>query len=139
MFSTANTTPSTTRFTTPLARIDSFSSWLEAWNICIATVVAHNPSRASELLGYQHLIHLANKHFCASAWLNYDVQLRTLGGSNPQFQWNLHHSELWLKIWLPKPGHRHIKLIGLAHIVVVHTYHFPGRYPHCPFRLFTAK
>ena len=98
MFSTANVTPSsgTTRSTSQTPRINSFSSWLDAWNIYIAIVVAHNPSRALELLGYQRLIHSASKHFNTSAWLNYDVQFRTLAAANPQLQWNLRHSELWL-------------------------------------------
>ena len=98
MFSTANITssPNATRSTSQTLRINSFSTWLDVWNIYIATVVAHNPSRAAELLGYQRLIHSASKHFSTSAWLNYDMQFRTLAASNPQLQWNLHHSELWL-------------------------------------------
>ena len=54
MFSVATSTPSPNagRFTGQSPRITSFSTWLDAWNIYIAIVVAHNPSRASELLGY---------------------------------------------------------------------------------------
>ena len=86
MFSPANTTPLTNanRFTMQPTRINSFSSWLDAWNTYISTIVAHNPSQAFELLGYQHLIHSASKHFSTPAWLNYDVQFRTLAASNPQ-------------------------------------------------------
>ena len=62
----------------------------------IPTVVAHNPARASELLGYQHLIHSASKHSSTSAWLKYDAQFRTLAASNSQLRWDLRHSELWL-------------------------------------------
>lgn len=40
-----------------------FSSWLDAWNIYIAIMVAHNPVQASEMLGYQCLIYSASKHF----------------------------------------------------------------------------
>ena len=101
------------------------SSWLDTWNIYIATVVAHNPSRAAELLGYQRLIHSASKHFSTSAWLNYDMQFRTLAASNPQLQWNLRHSEFWLD--------------NLASQTWPCTYcgstsHFPDRCPRCPFR-----
>ena len=39
---------------------------------------AHNPSQASEPLGYQHLIHSASKHFSTPAWLNY-VRCAILG------------------------------------------------------------
>ena len=99
MFSAANTAFSTNvnRSTVRSAKIDSFSSWLDAWNVYIATIVAHNPSRASELLGYQRLIHSASKHFSTAAWLKYDVQFRTLAACNPQLRWDLRHSELWLE------------------------------------------
>ena len=77
--------------------INSFSSWLDAWNIYIVTIVAHNPSWVSELLRYQQLIHSASKHFSTPAWPNYDVQFCTLAASNPQLHWNVRHYELWLE------------------------------------------
>ena len=131
-FSAANTTPSTTRFTTPSARINSFSSWLEAWNIYIATVAAHNPSRALKLLGYQRLIHSANKHFSTSAWLNYDVQFRTLAASNSQLQWNLRHSELWLENLAFQTSSSSQKTCWPC-TYCGSTYHFPDRCSRCPF------
>ena len=122
MFSITFTTPSTndSRSTIQSSRIDSFSSWLDAWNIYIAIIVAHNTSRASELLGYQRLIHSASKHFSTPAWLNYDVQFRTLAASNPQLRWDLHHSELWLENLASQANPCSLKSRGLAHIVEAH-------------------
>ena len=135
MFSTANVTPSsgTTRSTSQTPRINSFSSWLDAWNIYIAIVVAHNPSRALELLGYQRLIHSASKHFNTSAWLNYDVQFRTLAAANPQLQWNLRHSELWLDNMASHTGSS-LPNTRWPCTYCGSMYHFPDRCPRCPFR-----
>ena len=76
MFSVATSIPSpnANRSTGHPPRITSFSTWLDAWNIYIATVVAHNPGQASELLGYQRLIHSVSKHFNTASWLKYDAQ-----------------------------------------------------------------
>ena len=133
MFSTANIIPSSnaTRSTSQTLRINSFSR-LDVWNIYIATVVAHNPSRAAELLGYQCLIHSASKHFSTSAWLNYDMQFRTLAASHPQLQWNLHHLELWLnnmasQTYSFSPNTRWPCTYSGS------TSHIPDRCPHCPF------
>ena len=78
MFSVANSTPSpnASHSTGHPSRITPFSTRLDAWDIYIATVVAHKPGRASELLGYQRLIHSANKHFNTASWLYYDAQFR---------------------------------------------------------------
>ena len=135
MFSTANIIPSPnpTCSTSQTLRINSFSSWLDAWNIYIATVVAHNPSRAAELLGYQRLIHSASKHFNTSAWLNYDMQFRTLAASNPQLQWNLCHSELWLDNLTSQTCSFSPNTCWPC-TYCGSTSHFPDRCPHCPFR-----
>ena len=132
MFSTANITPSpnATRSTSQTVRINS-SSLLDACNIYIAIVVAYNPSQAAELLGYERLIHSASKHFSTLAWLNYDMQFRTLAASNPQLQWNLRHSELWLDNLASQTDsfslNRPCTYCGS-------TSHFPDRCPRCPFR-----
>ena len=99
----------------------------------IAIVVAHNPSRALELLGYQRLIHSASKHFNTSAWLNYDVQFRTLAAANPQLQWNLRHSELWLDNMASHTGSS-LPNTRWPCTYCGSMYHFPDRCPRCPFR-----
>ena len=135
MFSTAITAPSTnaSRSTIPPTRINSFSSWLDAWNVYIAIIVAQNPSRASELLEYQRLIHSASKHFSTPAWLNYDVQFRTLAASNPQLRWNSRHPELWLENLASQTSSSSFKT-RFPCIYCGSIYHFPDRCPCCPFR-----
>ena len=98
MFSVATSAPSPNarRSTGQYPRITSFSTWLDAWNIYIATVVAHNPGQACELLEYQRLIHSASKHFGTASWLKYDAQLRMLAAPNHQLHWDLRHPDLWL-------------------------------------------
>ena len=124
----------------PLVIITSFSTWLDAWNIYIATVVAHNPGRASELLGYQRLIHSASKHFNTASLLKYDAQFRTLAAYNPQLCWDSRHPDLWLDSLAIQTSsisstRSHISLsISLSHITFRSTYHFPDRCPRCPFR-----
>ena len=116
---TSTPSPNASRPTVQSPKITSFSSWLDAWNTYIATIVAHNSDRASEILGYQRLIHSASKHFSTSTWLKYDAQFRTLAVSNPQLRWDLRHSELRLDslaIQTDSSG-----LVGHAHIVAAHT------------------
>ena len=135
MFSVATSTPSpnASRSTIQSPRVASFSNWLDAWNIYIAMVVAHNPAQASELLGYQRLIHSASKHFSTSAWLKYDAQFHTLAASNPQFRWNLRHSELWLDSLAIQMGVSSSTRTCWPYTYCGSTYHFSDRCPCCPF------
>jgi len=54
--------------------IESFDSWLEAWNIYEALVVDVAPLRYKELARYRDVIQKANRKFVWSAVYNYDVQ-----------------------------------------------------------------
>ena len=136
MFSVATSTPfpNAGRSTVQPPRITSFSTWLDAWNIYIATVVAHNPAQASELLGYQRLIHSASKHSSTSAWLKYDAQFRTLAASNSQLRWDLRHSELWLDNVVIQTSSSSATRTRWPCTYCGSTYHFPDRCPRCPFR-----
>ena len=55
-------------------KISSFQSWMEAWNIYLAIIVDHAPSRAPSLIAYQHIITSVSNHHPPLAWLNYDVR-----------------------------------------------------------------
>ena len=135
MFSVATSTPfpNASRSTAQSPKITSFSTWLDAWNIYIATIVAHNPARASELLGYQRLIYSASKHANTSAWLKYDAQFRTLAASNPQLRWDLRHSELWLENVAIQTSASSATRTHWPCTYCGSTYHFPDRCPRCPF------
>ena len=39
-----------------IKRITFFDTWMQAWNLYLAVILAHNPSQAVELFGYQQLI-----------------------------------------------------------------------------------
>ena len=136
MFSVVTSTPSpnASRPTVQSPKITSFSSWLDAWNTYIATIVAHNSDRASELLGYQRLIHSASKHFSTSTWLKYDAQFRILAAYNPQLRWDLRHSELWLDSLAIQTGSSLSTRTRWPCTYCGSTYHFPDRCPRCPFR-----
>ena len=138
MFSVATSTPFPNAgcSTVQPPRITSFSTWLDAWNIYIATVVAHNPPRASELLGYQRLIHSASKHSSTSAWLKYDAQFCTLAASNSQLCWDLYirHSELWLDNVVIQISSSSATRTRWPCTYCGSTFHFSDRCPCCPFR-----
>jgi len=48
-------------------------TWLKAWNIYLAIMVAHKPSKASELIAYQSIITSASRQYPIQAWLNYNT------------------------------------------------------------------
>jgi len=55
-------------------KITSFSSWMEAWNVYLAVIIEHMPSRAPSLVAYQRIITSASVQYPLESWLNYDVQ-----------------------------------------------------------------
>ena len=103
----------------PSPRITSFSTWLDAWNIYIATIVAHNPATALELLEYQHLIHSAT-----FTWLKYKAQFGTLAASNPLLRWDSSHSELRLDSLAiqtgPSLSARTVMPVGRSYVTSLH-------------------
>ena len=78
-------------------KISSFVSWMEAWNIYLAIIINHSPARAPQLVAYQRIITSASIHYPLSAWLNYDVQFRTLAALDPLIRWDIRHTDLWLQ------------------------------------------
>ena len=78
-------------------KITSFASWMEAWNICMSIVIDHTPARAAEFVAYQRIITSASIQYPIAAWLNYDVQFRTLAASDPALCWDVRHTDLWLQ------------------------------------------
>ena len=85
----------TQQYTHKPATISLFSTWMQAWNIYLTTILTYNPTRALELVGYQHIITSADHSLPLKAWLQYDRQFCTLAASNPSLRWDQCHSELW--------------------------------------------
>ena len=111
-----------------IKRINSFALWMEAWNVYLSTLLAVNPSRALELLGYQRLITSANLQLPFSAWMSYDIRFRTLAASNSALRWDIRHPDLWLEC-LTFSRTATSSRWPCPHCNSL--YHFPDR---CPFR-----
>ena len=77
-----------------LRKIASFS-WIEAWNIYLSISIDHAPTRAAELIAYQHIITSASIQY--PAWLSYDVQFHMLTASELMLCWDARHTDLWLQ------------------------------------------
>ena len=80
-----------------IKRITSFDTWMQAWNLYLAVILAHNPSRAVERFGYQRLICYAHTLLPLESWLQYDYKFRTLAAADPLLRWDQRHSDLWLE------------------------------------------
>ena len=69
--------------------------WIQAWNMYLTVVLAHNPTRALELIGYQRIITSASLSLPLHAWLKYDGQFRTMAACNPYLWCDQRHPDLW--------------------------------------------
>ena len=54
--------------------ISDLPTWMEAWNVYVAVLVAHFPARAPALLAYQRIICDASQYFEPRHWLLYDTR-----------------------------------------------------------------
>ena len=78
-------------------KINSFTTWMEAWNTYLVILINHFPVRAPELVAYQRIITSASIQYPLVAWLNYDIQFRILATSDPSLCWDTRHTDLWLQ------------------------------------------
>ena len=69
-------------------RVNDIDSWLEAWTVFAAVFSDAHPSRAAELLGYQHQILKANARYLFSAVAAYDRAFRCSAASDPSLRWD---------------------------------------------------
>ena len=105
--------------------ITSFDTWMQAWNIYLAVLLAHNPSRAVELFGYQRLICSANTLLPVHSWLQYDSTFRTLAAANPLLRWDQRHPDLWSECLASGQQNKHWPCPYCRA-----TNHFPSNCPH---------
>ena len=68
-----------------IKRITSFDTWMQAWSLYLAVILAHNPSQAVEFFGYQRLIGSAHTLLPLESWLQYGYKFRTLAAAAPSF------------------------------------------------------
>ena len=112
-----------------IKRITSFDTWMQAWNLYLTVILAHNPSRAVELFGYQQLICSAHTLFPHESWLQYDYKFRTLAAADPLLRWDQRHSNLWLECLAS--SQQSTKYWPCPYYIA--TNHFPENCPHSPF------
>ena len=117
-------------YTPAIKRITSFDTWMQAWNLYLAVILAHNPSRAVELYGYQRLICSAHTLLPLESWLQYDYKFRILAAADPLLWWDRRHSDLWLECLAS--SQQSTKRWPCPYCRA--TNHFPENCPHSPFR-----
>ena len=77
--------------------VSNLSSWLEAWNGYVATLVSQYPYRVASLLAYQWIICQASLHSLQVAWLQYDSRFRTPAAEDKSLRWDHKLNDLWLE------------------------------------------
>ena len=102
---------------------------MQAWNLYLAVILAHNPSRALELFGYQRLICSANSLLPLESWLEFDCKFWTLAAADPLLRCDQQHPDLWLECLAT--GHKNIKCWPCPYCRA--TNHFLENCPHSPF------
>ena len=118
-----------------IKRITSFDTWMQAWNLYLTVILAHNPSRAVKLFGYQRLICSAHTLLPLESWLQYDYKFRTLAAADPLLRWDQRHSDLWLECLAS--SQQSTKRWPCPYCRA--TNHFPENCPHSPFRTKTRE
>ena len=94
-------------------RIDGLSSWMEAWNVYLRTLLASYPHLAPDLLAYQAQICKFSRKFKSTAWLMYDTAFRHMAASNVLAPWSNLNEQLYSDI---------LKEETLTYCISCHTY-----------------
>ena len=104
-FSDVSEDPASSSKPPAIKRIASFDTWIQAWNLYLLVILAHNPSHAVEPFGYERLICSANTLLPLDSWLQYDCKFRTLAAADPLLCWDQRHSLLPYIV-----GHAEVKI-----------------------------
>ena len=114
-------------------------TWMEAWNVYVAVLVAHFPARAPALLAYQRIICDASQHFEPRHWLLYDTRFRACAAEDQTLHWDVKHGDLWLECFTrsarepaPQPSRNPLGRTPCTYCGGL--YHFPDNCPSHPFR-----
>jgi len=78
--------------------IDSFSTWLEAWNNYELIVLEANPHVFDKMITYRALIQACDKKYVWSAVYAYDLQFRSKCGTTHSFAFDSIDSSLYVSI-----------------------------------------
>ena len=72
--------------------IDCLSSWLEAWNVYLRTILSHFPQLAPDLLAYQDQMRKFSRKFKTSAWLMFDTSFHYITSPLPGVKYTSSHT-----------------------------------------------
>ena len=78
-------------------KIESITSWLEAWFIYFAVVVSERPDRGPEFVSYQYRIVQAAAKFKWSAVQEYDTSFRQLASRDVDLMWDRVETDLYTR------------------------------------------
>ena len=76
-------------------------------------------------VAYQCIITSASTQYPPTAWLNYNVQFRTLAALDPNLYWDVRHTDLWLQCMTAQSTRWPCTHCGA-------TNHYLDHYPFCP-------
>ena len=82
---------------TPKRKLDSLSSWLEAWSVYCCIVFAEQSSKAAELMEYQLRIVQAARKYPWTAVLDYDTRFRQKAARTPTLRWDSVDTDLYTR------------------------------------------
>ena len=75
--------------------IGSFSKWEQAFRVFSNIYCKENPSRAAELIEYNHIIHTISQNFSWENVYSYDKDFRLHIARNPQRSWSMILQQAW--------------------------------------------
>ena len=75
--------------------ISTILEWLQCFTTYMSVVIASQPERSQDLLGYQSLIIEAKMQYEGSGWLSYDRRFRLNAAAQPDQKWSLMDGTLW--------------------------------------------
>ena len=82
------------------AKINSFVSWLRAWNEFMKCFIYFRPHLSEQLMTYQDNIAQYAQDYSISEWLPFDAAFRQYMANNPQLRWDGHYQFLFNRFLL---------------------------------------
>ena len=82
------------------AKLNSFVSWLRAWNEFMKCFVYFRPHLADQLMTYQDSVAQYAQDYPVSDWLAYDAAFRQYMANNPSLRWDGHYQFLFNRFLL---------------------------------------
>ena len=85
-------------------QINSFTTWMQAWNVFLAIASDHFKNRVFEYLGYQRTITDAASKFRFAQWYEFDKRFRIKQANDKTARWDVIQSDEWLDCFTtPQP------------------------------------